>query len=175
MLTDLYDICNDLYDICSDLYDICTDLYDNSRDLYDIHTDLYDIRTSPLLIIAVLCSNRAVGPGREHVKQSVGAACIAMFAYHVWYLTHKRFDYGYNMKVNITIGVCNGVGWLGWCYIRREREYVRYCVLVLLVVAGGMALEVTDFPPIAWFFDAHALWHLSTAPVPYYWYRYVFL
>ena len=47
---------------------------------------------------------RAVGEGQNHVKQSVGAACVALFCYHIWYLTHRHFDYGYNMKVNVTIG-----------------------------------------------------------------------
>ena len=45
-----------------------------------------------------------MGGGREHIKQSVGAAAVAFFGYHIWYLTHRRFDYGYNMKVNITVG-----------------------------------------------------------------------
>ena len=34
-------------------------------------------------------------------------------------------------------------------------------------------LQLLDFPPILWIFDAHSLWHLSTIPLPLFWYRYV--
>lgn len=34
-----------------------------------------------------------------------------------------------------------------------------------------MFLELLDFPPFLWTFDAHALWHLSTCVLPYFWYR----
>ena len=34
-------------------------------------------------------------------------------------------------------------------------------------------LELMDFPPLLWAVDAHALWHLSTIPIPLLWYRYV--
>lgn len=31
-------------------------------------------------------------------------AGVAFFTFHVWYLTKGRFDYGYNMKVNVAVG-----------------------------------------------------------------------
>ncbi|KAF2353719.1 Per1-like, partial [Trinorchestia longiramus] len=104
----------------------------HSRDLvFTERLDYFSALSMVLYSLYALCL-RAVGPGRDHVKHSVGGACVAMFAYHIWYLTHKRFDYGYNMKVNVTIGECE-----------------------------------------AWLLDAHALWHLITAPLPIFWYRFV--
>ena len=32
-------------------------------------------------------------------------------------------------------------------------------------------LELTDFPPIFWIFDAHSLWHASTVPLTVLLYR----
>lgn len=34
-------------------------------------------------------------------------------------------------------------------------------------------LQLGEFPPIFWILDAHALWHLGTAPMCYFWYRLV--
>ena len=36
-----------------------------------------------------------------------------------------------------------------------------------------LGLELGDFPPILWTFDAHSLWHAGTAPLCLLWYRYV--
>jgi hypothetical protein len=40
--------------------------------------------------------------------------------------------------------------------------YVHWCVITL---------QLLDFPPFWWTFDAHSLWHLSTVPLPLMWYR----
>ena len=44
---------------------------------------------------------------------------------------------------------------------------------VVAVVFGGctVLLELLDFPPLLLAVDAHALWHLSTVPLPLLWYR----
>ena len=34
----------------------------------------------------------------------VGLSFCCLFCYHVFYLAFVRFDYGYNMKFNVTIG-----------------------------------------------------------------------
>ena len=34
-----------------------------------------------------------------------------------------------------------------------------------------MLLEVTDFPPLFGLVDAHALWHATTPPFVFVWYR----
>jgi hypothetical protein len=37
-----------------------------------------------------------------------------------------------------------------------------------------MIFEVMDFPPLLWIIDAHSLWHLATAGLPFIFYRYVY-
>jgi hypothetical protein len=39
------------------------------------------------------------------------------------------------------------------------------------LVAFTTLFEVLDFPPLFWVFGAHALWHLSTAPLAILWYK----
>ncbi|XP_018010727.1 post-GPI attachment to proteins factor 3 [Hyalella azteca] len=76
----------------------------HARDLvFTERLDYFSALSMVLYSLYALCI-RAVGRGRDHIKQSVGAACVALYAYHIWYLTHKHFDYSYNMKVNVTIG-----------------------------------------------------------------------
>jgi hypothetical protein len=36
----------------------------------------------------------------------------------------------------------------------------------------AMSLELLDFPPLLQAVDAHALWHLSTVPIAYLYYRF---
>ena len=59
-----------------------------------------------------------VGPS-SWAAGSVTAAGLAFFAQHVYSMAAVQFDYGYNMKVNVAVGVLNGLGWLGWCYWHR--------------------------------------------------------
>lgn len=51
--------------------------------------------------------------------------------------------------------------------------YVWKCAVVVLATSGLLALELLDFSPIWWTFDAHSLWHLSTVPLPLLWYSFL--
>ena len=55
----------------------------------------------------------------------------------------------------------------------RRRQYVWKCVAAVVCGSVTVLLELLDFPPLLWVVDAHALWHLSTVPLPLLWYRYV--
>ena len=66
------------------------------------------------------------------------------------------------------------IGWLSWCIWRRkEQPYVWKCVGFIVGLQLLLGLELGDFPPILWTFDAHSLWHAGTAPLCLLWYRYV--
>lgn len=117
---------------------------------------------------------RMCGRERWRQKEILGLSCIGFFCYHIWYLTTRSFDYGYNMKVNIIVGVLNGFGWLVWACTRwTHRKYIKWCMCTMLWVGASMTLELGDFPPLFWMFDAHALWHFSTAVLPFFWYRFL--
>lgn len=51
-----------------------------------------------------------------------------------------------------------------------QRRRLIVLVLVMFVLPG---LELFDFPPVLRLIDAHALWHLSTAPITLYWYQWL--
>lgn len=104
----------------------------------------------------------------------VGLLLLSVFCGHISYLGFFKFDYGYNMKFNVTIGIINLFSWLTWCYMRyRQQPYVWKCAFVTVSLFLLLGLELGDFPPILWTFDAHSLWHLGTAPLSYFWYSFL--
>lgn len=69
----------------------------------------------------------------------------------------------------------NLLWWLCWCWQnRRTLPYWWKCGLVVLLLHGLALLELLDFPPMLWILDAHAVWHLSTIPVHFLFYRFVY-
>ncbi|XP_069683726.1 post-GPI attachment to proteins factor 3 [Periplaneta americana] len=100
--------------------------------------------------------------------------CIGFFVHHVTYLALVNFDYGYNMQANIVVGIANAMGWFIWClYYRKSQPYVWRCALFVALVGVCMLFEVMDFPPLLWLVDAHSLWHLATAGLPFIFYRFL--
>nr|XP_022305826.1 post-GPI attachment to proteins factor 3-like [Crassostrea virginica] len=107
----------------------------------------------------------------------VGVALMLLLMFylqHIYYLAFVKFDYGYNMKVNIAVGFVNLVGWLFWC--RRhwtQLPHTRKCLAVMVGMNLLLLLEVLDFPPLGWTFDAHSLWHAGTVPLGFLWYSFI--
>lgn len=52
-----------------------------------------------------------------------------------------------------------------------RRRYTWKCLAAVVCGSCSVLLELLDFPPVLWAVDAHALWHLSTVPIPLLWYR----
>ncbi|CAL8072846.1 unnamed protein product [Orchesella dallaii] len=105
---------------------------------------------------------------------TMGVLILSFCAYHVHYLTFVHFDYGYNMKANIAMGVLNASCWLTWSGVnRRSLHHVWKCALFVLLAVASLVMEVFDFPPIFWVIDAHALWHLFTGPLTLLWYSFL--
>ncbi len=53
-------------------------------------------------------------------------ACAAVFFRHIYHMGFVKFDYGYNMAVNISVGAVNSVCWLAWCaWHWKDRPYVK--------------------------------------------------
>ena len=98
------------------------------------------------------------------------------YAYHIYFLGFIEFDYGYNMQVNIYVGVLNSICWISWSYynyFKLKKKYVWRCAFSIIIFDALMVFEVYDFSPIMWVLDSHAAWHLSTAIIPFYWYRFI--
>eukprot|EP00731_Ephydatia_muelleri_P008012 Em0004g350a len=97
-----------------------------------------------------------------------------LFLAHVSYLTLYKFDYGYNMAASILAGALYTAIWLLWCWRHwAKRRYLWKCCAVVLGTTSLLLLELLDFPPLWWAFDAHSLWHLFTAPLPLLWYSFL--
>nr|XP_032807324.1 post-GPI attachment to proteins factor 3 [Petromyzon marinus] len=134
----------------------------------------YFSATSLILYSIYFCCIRTVGQRHPGAASVFGAVLVSFFAYHVWYMGFVRFDYGYNIIANATIGLVNLLWWLGWCLrSHRERPYVWRCAFVVLCLHGLALLELLDFPPLLWTLDAHALWHIGTIPLPLVFYRFL--
>lgn len=121
---------------------------------------------------------RILGSWRKTSKYAnymTGLACFALFARHIIILNGSdRFDYSYNMAMNVGVGLVNSFCWLYWAYKHwKERRYVKKAVIAVILLDISVLLELLDFVPIFWTFDAHALWHLSTVPIHYFWYDFV--
>uniref|UniRef100_A0A672L1H8 Post-GPI attachment to proteins factor 3 n=1 Tax=Sinocyclocheilus grahami TaxID=75366 RepID=A0A672L1H8_SINGR len=90
-----------------------------------------------------------------------------------YFLTHLLFPL---VLVFSVTGIINLLWWLCWCWLnRRILPYWWKCGMVVLLLHGLALLELLDFPPLFWVLDAHAVWHLSTVPVHFLFYRYTFL
>ncbi|XP_023322124.1 post-GPI attachment to proteins factor 3 isoform X2 [Eurytemora carolleeae] len=99
-------------------------------------------------------------------------SCLCFYVSHVVSMATVRFDYGYNMKVNITVGGINCACWLVWFFLNRwQGKHIKQGAAAVLAVSVSVLLELLEFPPILWSIDSHALWHLVTAPLPIFWYR----
>jgi hypothetical protein len=140
-------------------------------------TERMDYFCAALLVIASvnMVVVRMFG-SRDKVKvASIMLALAALYIHHVLYMTFVLFDYGYNMKVMVTVGMVNSALWLSWCYWHRaEMPYVWKAVAALI---GGNLLvtfEIFDFAPVWWMVDAHALWHAGTVPLSLLWTSFVF-
>ncbi|CAB3252086.1 unnamed protein product [Arctia plantaginis] len=97
------------------------------------------------------------------------------FVTHVRYLYSGFINYDYNMKLNIFFGGAGAVVWVcaAGAQARAGRAYAWRLLAFTALSAAALALELFDFPPRARAWDAHALWHLATAPLPLLFYKYV--
>ncbi|CAH0604462.1 unnamed protein product [Chrysodeixis includens] len=99
---------------------------------------------------------------------------LSYFVSHVRYLYGGVVDYDYNMTLNVLFGAIGVVVWLclSWTQYCRGRAYAPRMLYFLTLSMAAVVLELLDFPPrLGW--DAHALWHLTTSPLPLLFYRYV--
>ncbi|KAG2359718.1 Per1-like protein [Suillus spraguei] len=116
------------------------------------------------------------------------SVCIIAYLAHVTYLSIlPRFDYAYNMTFNLVVGLTHNLLWLLYSlpvslpFIRRfpfksktyRPPYAYKAAAFVALTTAATALELFDFPPWGRIIDAHALWHLSTAPIAKFWYDFV--
>lgn len=117
---------------------------------------------------------RVLGTENRLLVGTISAVFLSLYIYHISYLAQGHLDYGYNMKANIAIGLLNAACWLTWCFrSRREQPYVWKAATVTISLVLLLSLELGDFPPYLWIFDAHSLWHAGTVGLTFVWYSFV--
>ncbi|KAG9293533.1 hypothetical protein G9A89_005536 [Geosiphon pyriformis] len=105
----------------------------------------------------------------------LGALCFLAFILHVSYLTFVKFDYGYNILANGSVGAVHNFIWIWWSIRnwRKRPDDAWKPLSAVLYITVAMCLEIFDFPPIWGILDAHALWHASTIPLVGFWYDFL--
>ena len=127
-------------------------------------------------------------PTTQLTRRLWTVVCLVLFVGHISYLSLlPRFDYTYNMAFNVAIGMLHNLLWFLYSlppdahlvkrFPTRPRSYrpsyASKPAIFVLCTMFAMTFELLDFSP--WFrvIDAHALWHLSTAPLAAIWYEFL--
>ena len=127
-------------------------------------------------------------PGRSRAFfHAWRAMAVVAYVGHISYLgLAQRFDYTYNVMFNLLLGLIHHVLWLLFALPGRH-PFARFAAMpgsyrpahagtaavTVALTTAATALELFDFPPWARVLDAHALWHLATAPLAVLWYDFL--
>lgn len=126
-------------------------------------------------------------PGRRAMFHAWRAIAAVAYIGHISYLgLAPRFDYTYNVIFNLILGLIHHVLWLLFA-LPGSPPFARYAAmpgsyrpthvgtasLTVALTTAATTLELFDFPPWARVLDAHALWHLATAPLAVLWYDFL--
>ncbi|KAG1330363.1 putative U11/U12 small nuclear ribonucleoprotein 59 kDa protein-like [Cocos nucifera] len=108
----------------------------------------------------------------EASRVMLAAPILAFVTTHILYLNFYQLDYGWNMKVCVTMGVATLLVWAIWAGITGHPSRIKLWVNVF-GVGLALLLEIYDFPPYMGYADAHALWHAATIPLTYLWWSFI--
>lgn len=98
---------------------------------------------------------------------------LSLLLAHIAYLQWIHFDYGWNMKVSLSVGMIHSLLWISFSIARWRDGYHWRQVAGTLLLWLAASLEVFDFPPFFQLLDAHAMWHGLTPPLAYMLYQWV--
>jgi post-GPI attachment to proteins factor 3 len=126
-------------------------------------------------------------PGKRPLFHAWRALTALTYVAHIAYLGFaERFDYTYNVVFNLVVGLGHHALWLmfalpGSAPFARfanmppayRPAYAGTAALVVALTTAASMLELFDFPPWRRVVDAHALWHLATAPLAVMWYDFL--
>ncbi|KAI1750939.1 vacuolar membrane protein [Xylaria castorea] len=115
-------------------------------------------------------------PRRRSLLRLWTVFCCALYAAHVAYLKLWKWDYAYNMKANLVVGMVHNLLWtyFSWKRWRETRQgWAIWPSLLVVWIMLAMSLELLDFPPLWGVLDAHSLWHLGTIGPAILWYDFM--
>ncbi|CAN6191474.1 unnamed protein product [Urochloa humidicola] len=121
------------------------------------------------LILSLL---RAFNVKDEATRVMFAAPILAFVTAHILYLNFYELDYGWNVKVCVTMAAVQLLTWEIWAGVTLHPSRLK----LWAVVFGGaltMLLQIFDFPPYMGYADAHSLCHASTIPLTYLWWSFI--
>jgi hypothetical protein len=110
-----------------------------------------------------------------HLRSLVSLLTLMALGYHIHYMLMVKFDYGLNMLRCIALGALTSLVWIIWLVLIWKQGHPSAGNLAYFLVLAYAALlfEVLDCPPLAQLLDAHSMWHLSTIPLTFLFYRFI--
>ncbi|XP_076754407.1 per1-like protein PGAP3 [Xylocopa sonorina] len=130
-------------------------------------TEVMDYSCAFIMVLTLLyCTLLRITYKNNKLFAVITCGYLSILYTHLSHLWSGRINYDYNMKFNVIIGFFTFVITLIWWH--RNRKKLSYIYLIgwfnILTVLVTI-LEIADFAPIFWIFDAHSLWHASTVPL----------
>ncbi|RKP07945.1 Per1-like-domain-containing protein [Thamnocephalis sphaerospora] len=118
---------------------------------------------------------RVFGVQRPRRQRLLLLGCVALFGVHIIYMcARSQFDYGHHQLVCAVVGVAHNLLWCGWALRHcRTRPYAWQVIALVVCVSSTLLLGLLNQQPLGWYLDAHALWHAATAPLVFWWYRFL--
>lgn len=118
------------------------------------------------------------GPDSPGSPRRRDLLCLLLFlppsAAQLALLLLGRVSHGAHLEACVRIAALHALLWLLWLLTPHSRSHRALCMLCNALLLLAAAFEVLDFPPVevaGLQIDAHALWHLCTAPLSLLWYR----
>jgi len=106
----------------------------------------------------------------QNIKYRTLLAVVFLAAYllHYYYLCFIRFDYGFNLKVLVSLVVVYHLMLIVWGFINRNTKEGKFAIFFAFWATSVGLLEILDFPPLLYrSLDAHASWHLLSIPLSF--------
>ncbi|KAK9501460.1 hypothetical protein O3M35_012176 [Rhynocoris fuscipes] len=103
----------------------------------------------------------------------VTVLCFLFYTNHAMYLSSGIFDYKYNLFANIIVGAFFVLNCMLFIVINRKLPQCKSLAITVAAITAALYLEIIDFPPFLWILDAHALWHLLTAPITHFYWKFI--
>lgn len=133
-------------------------------------TERFDYFSAFSLILVQLycCLVRIVGTSPVRKPLVLGLILGLVYLHHCVSMSLVKFDYGYNMKVNLFFAGINVVAWVSFCSFMISKGYKHFWTGLLSIswfAASGL-LETLEFTPLFSTFDSHSIFHFWTIPVP---------
>ncbi|KAI4110757.1 MAG: hypothetical protein LQ339_001033 [Xanthoria mediterranea] len=134
---------------------------------------LYGLYYTPIRIFRL---DQRKPPAKATLLRLWTLICASMYVAHISYLTLWRWDYTYNMAVNVAVGVVQNILW-SWFSVKRyqklKKPWAAWPGMIVAWIVLAMSLELLDFAPVRGLLDAHSLWHLGTVGPTIWWYNFL--